>query len=184
MPRLFVAIDLPPQVKDALAALETHIPTARWVKPEAMHLTLRFIGGDVPDAQVEPIQSALAQVEADAFTLALHGVGRFPPGKKPPSVLWVGLVDQPALLTLHGEIERALAAVGFPPESRPFSPHLTLARLKATRPVREADAFLADNREFTAGPITVDAFHLYASLLAPQGPRYTREGSYRLQSSP
>jgi 2'-5' RNA ligase len=82
MPRLFIAIDLPPTVKDALAALETPIPTARWVKPEAMHLTLRFIGADVPDEQVQPIQSALAEIDSAPFKLVLRGVGRFPQGKK------------------------------------------------------------------------------------------------------
>lgn len=170
MPRLFVAIDIP--FKDQLQDLKTDIPTARWVQPQQMHLTLRFIGADVPDKQVEPIKSALMSVTFAPFELTVAGVGRFPAGqKKPPRVLWVGTQPQPALLELHKIVETALAGVGFPPEDNPFKAHITLARLKA--PSSEFDQFLVDHADFHAGTFTVHQFILFSSLLTPQGSRYS-----------
>jgi 2'-5' RNA ligase len=182
MPRLFVAIDLPDPLKDRIAALKTDIPTARWVKPQAMHLTLRFIGAEVPAEKVDPIREALAGIEAQAFDVTLGGVGRFPPSrKKAPRVLWVGIQAAPALLTLHDAVERALEPVGFKPEKRPFNPHITLARLKTHKPTPQADAFLAEQADFVAGTFHVDRFILYQSELTPQGAIYTHLGVYRLQ---
>jgi RNA 2',3'-cyclic 3'-phosphodiesterase len=181
MPRLFVAVELPPAVRADLAALRADIPGARWVKPEQMHLTLRFIGADVPDDRVEPIREALATVTGAAFSLTLRGVGRFPPGdRKPPRVLWAGMDKAPALFALQHSVESALAAVGFPPEDRPFSAHITLARVNARQPIPQADRFLRAHADFAAGPFPVDQFVLFQSALSPQGPRYQQLGIYPL----
>jgi len=181
MPRLFVAVELPPAVRADLGALRADIPGARWVKPEQMHLTLRFIGADVPDDRVKPIQDALATVTGAAFSLTVRGVGRFPPGdRKPPRVLWVGLDKAPALFALHGGVESALATAGFPPEDRPFSAHITLARVNARQPVPQADRFLRAHADFAAGPFPVEQFVLIQSALTPQGSRYQTIGVYPL----
>lgn len=181
MPRLFVAVELPPAVRTDLTALRRDIPGARWVKPDQMHITLRFIGADVPDDRVEPIRGALATVTGAAFSLTLRGVGRFPPdNRRPPRVLWAGLDKAPALFTLHRAVERALATVGFPPEDRPFSAHITLARVNARQPVPQADRFLRAHADFATGPFPVDQFVLFQSALSPQGPRYQQLGVYPL----
>lgn len=183
MPRLFIAIELPDPVKDQVLALQTQIPGAVWVRRHALHLTLRFLGDQVEQARVEPITAALAAVRARPFTLALRQTGRFPPGtNRPPRVLWVGISPQPALPALHRQIEQALAEVGFPPEERDFSPHITLARLKPPQGADAAAAFLNRSSHFQGDSFTVDQFHLISSVLSPQGPSYQYMASFPLQN--
>ncbi|MBZ0296925.1 MAG: RNA 2',3'-cyclic phosphodiesterase [Anaerolineae bacterium] len=180
--RLFVAIDLPGTVKDQLGKLQTPIPTARWVSREQMHLTLFFIGETEKNRAV---QEALAQVQAAPFEMALEGVGRFPGGsRKPPRVLWVGVKAPAALGQLHTAVTAALVDMGFNAESRPFSPHITLARLKTERPLREVDAFLQAQADFRTAPFRVDRFVLFASTLTPQGARYSQQAVVELKANP
>lgn len=181
MPRLFAAVELPPAIREELGGLRANIPSARWVKPEQMHITLRFVGADVPASQVAPIQDALATVAGAAFWLTLRGVGRFPPaGRRPARVLWVGLDHEPALLDLHRRVEAALNLVGFAPEDRPFNAHITLARLNAREPVPQVERFLRAHTDFAAGPFPVEQFVLLQSTLTPQGARYQPLGVYPL----
>lgn len=185
MPRLFVAVDLPAEVKSALSELrdawQKKIPTARWSKPENMHLTLRFIGANVPAEKVEPIKSALAGIRADRFNLSLARLGRFPPSeKKAPRVLWAGIMRNDGLDALHAAVETALNSAGFAPENRSFNPHITLARLKTHKPTPEADSFLRAGSDFKTDAFRVDEFLLYESQLTPQGPRYAHIGHYPL----
>lgn len=180
MPRLFIAIELPQEVKIQLAELQTHIPTARWVQPEHMHLTLRFLG-DVPENRVTPLKSALEAVESACFDLTLQGVGRFPPQERnAPRVLWVGIKSQPVLIDLYQKIERTLRSVGFPQDNNTFHPHITLARLKAQKPVMQATTFLEKQARFQVRPFPVTRFALVSSVLSPQGPVYTHEAVYAL----
>jgi 2'-5' RNA ligase len=179
--RLFVAIDLPDGVQSTLAALRTGIPGASWTKPAQMHLTLKFLGDGIEEARVPEISAALRAIHAPALTLAVRGVGRFPPGtRQPPRVLWAGLDAPPALAQLAGDIERALAPLGFPPEGRPFAAHLTLARLKSRDGEAEAARFLARHADLHSDPFTARAFHLYASQLSPQGATYTVRDTFPL----
>ncbi len=179
--RLFVAIELPDEVKDQLVALKTDLPNAVWVKRPALHLTLRFLGDRIDPIRVTPIQLALASVHADAFPLALDGTGRFPPGtQRPARVLWAGLTATPALLALHAAVEQALAQADFPPEDRPFSPHITLARLKGDQTAPQIERFLDRQCGFHSDPFTVSAFYLISSVLTPEGPNYRHEGTFRL----
>jgi 2'-5' RNA ligase len=180
--RLFVAAEIPDEVKAQLVALKSDIPAATWVKPVAMHLTLRFLGDQIDPIRLAPIKTALASINAAPFTVTLGGTGRFPPGtKRPARVLWVGIADQPALLALHAAVERAVAAVGFPPEDRSFSPHITLARLKPEANASQIERFLDKHHAFRAEPFTVSAYYLISSLLTPQGPSYRHEASVSLR---
>ncbi len=181
--RLFIAIELPEDVKAALAALRTDIPGAAWVKPNAMHLTLKFLGDGIDERRVPELVEALEAVRGAPFTLAVRGVGRFPPGERQPArVLWAGLDAPRALSALAGDLERAVEPLGFPPERRPFSPHLTLARLKAGGAGPALDRFLTRHAGLHLEPFPVDSIHLFASQLASQGPTYTRLARFLLTS--
>lgn len=179
--RLFVAIELPDDVKAALTGLKTDIPGAAWVRPNAMHLTLKFLGDGIDERRVPELIGALGSVRGAPFALAVRGVGRFPPGeRKPARVLWAGLDAPRALPALAGDIERAVEPLGFPPEGRPFSPHLTLARLKTADAGPALGRFLARHAGLRAEPFPVDSVHLFASQLGPQGPAYSRLARFPL----
>lgn len=179
--RLFIALELPELVKQRLAALRTPIPGATWVGPHAFHVTLRFVGDDIDEEAMLALRSGLAAVKGMPFTLSLRGAGRFPPGdRRPPRVLWIGISAPPALLTLQAGVERAVVAAGFPPEDRPFSPHLTLARLKQPASSAAVETFIRRHADFRSDPFPIDAFHLIASTLTPSGAQYRTLRSYPL----
>lgn len=175
--RLFVAIDLPDRVKQAVATLCRGAAGVRWLPPEQLHLTLRFIG-EADDAVEGAIRRGLAEVGSPPFPLTLRGVGCFPSPQR-PRVLWVGLGGSDPLERLQQQVEAAVITAGLPAEGRHFSPHITLARLREQRGT-ELIPFLTRNAPFESEPFTVDAFHLYSSILTPQGAIHRREASYPL----
>ena len=177
MARLFVAIDLPEDIKEAVADIGRDLPGAHRVPREQLHLTLRFIG-EVDGGTLKAVREALMGVKGIPFTLMLTGVGHFPPGRH-PRVLWVGLDGSAPLLALQHEVERALIGAGIPPEERKFSPHLTLARLKETPPAKVA-GLEERYRDFGAGPFPVEEFHLYASTLNRTGAVHVKVQTYPL----
>lgn len=172
MPRLFVAIDIPGQIKEALTQFTRELPAARWVPSDQIHLTLRFIGETGPQA-LAAIKGALAGIRFHSFKLALHGAGHFPPGKH-PRVLWVGVEANPRLMELYQDLELALLEVGIPREERPFSPHLTLARLKTSAPAA-VGGFESRHGELVFAPFEVREVILYSSVLTNEGAIHTRE---------
>ncbi len=183
--RLFVAIELPEQVKEQVAALKTDIPGATWVKPPALHLTLRFLGDQIDPIRMTPIKTALASVKGAPFPITLRGMGRFPAATskaKPARVLWVGIAEQTALTALQAAVEQALTAVDFPAEERAYNPHITLARLKseAEDSLAQVERFLQAHKDFHAEPFTVEQFYLVSSVLTQQGPKYRHEASFEL----
>lgn len=179
MYRLFVAVDLPQEIKEMLIRLtrEFTIPGARWVGMEQLHLTLRFIG-DADEGRFLAIRDALSRVNAPAFLLHLEGIGCFPP-RGAPRVLWIGLSPSSPLARLQAEVEEAVQLAGIPPENRPFSPHITLARLRDA-PAGAISALLARTREFHTDPFTAGEFRLYSSTLTPKGAIHTCEAAYPL----
>jgi 2'-5' RNA ligase len=170
MLRLFVAVDLPRPTQEAVAERFTDIRGARWVKPHQLHITLRFMG-KTPEQELPEIRARLGAVRAPAFTLAAHGIGSFPPSARRARVLWLGLEPIPPLLGLESEVSRVLRglAATAQEERRPFSPHLTLARLAAGRPDEHLPQFLAQNAEFRTATWRVEAFRLYRSILGSAG---------------
>ena len=177
MYRLFVAVDLPVEVKEAVTDICRNLPGARWVSAEQLHLTLRFIG-EADEALFRQVKKALAKVAADPFPLALNGVGHFPPGKN-ARVLWVGMEQIEPLLKLQRKVELALLDAGIAAEERRFSPHITIARLKETSPGRVA-AFEEAHAGFKSAAFPVDAFYLYSSTLTGSGAIHKREAAYPL----
>lgn len=187
--RAFVAIELPAHVRETLAGLAKSLESEkieglRTVRPDAIHLTLKFLG-DVPASRTAPIEAALrGAVEGQSgFALELSGVGVFPE-RGAPRVLWVGLAgDLAGLATLHARVEEALESLGFPAERRPFHPHLTVARIRDRAP--SADRLQARDALSSAdigrtGPIRVEAVSLMQSILRRQGAEYRKLASVPL----
>lgn len=180
--RLFIAADLPERVKDALAKAIGELRASlrgpyRWVSPEGIHLTLKFLG-NVPADRVPSLGEALVgAVHGHApFSLRLDGTGTFPP-QRSPSVVWAGLGgDVDALTGLQRSIEASVEPLGFPPEQRAFSPHLTLARVRERLSRTEVDG-LADRlsrlRFADEEAFAVEGVSLVRSELSPGGARYT-----------
>lgn len=171
MPRLFVALDLPETVTQELARIQPpSVSGLRNVKSAQIHLTLHFIG----EADIAIVAEALVPVSGRKFELTLNGVGKFPPVGK-AKVLWVGVQDNAELLSLYAVIGNALGAVGFPIETRPYAPHITLARCGYKVPDRVVDKFLSQNHDFVLPPIPIEGFTLYSSRNVDDAPVYYRE---------
>lgn len=174
--RAFIAIDLAPEIKAVLRelvrALRATRADVRWVEPEGMHLTLKFLG-EIDDARAGRVGEVLAGTgrRHPAFPLRLEGTGAFP-GDRAPRVFWAGVVAGPELGALHADLEGSLAAEGFEPEAREFRPHLTLGRVKGPGRLREAAAELEKRRAETFGAMTARRIGLVESRLGPGGPVY------------
>lgn len=177
--RAFIAIPLPTAVKETLAQLTSQLArqtppgAVRWVKPEAMHLTLRFLG-DTAAAQLPHITASLNEIAAQCapFTLTTAELGCFPNAKR-PRVIWVGVITEgDALTSLKRALDKRLAPLGWPPEPKPFRPHLTLGRVKDDR----AQIILPWGRLQERESWPVMAVHLIQSDLLPSGPTYTVRG--------
>ncbi len=173
--RLFIAIDLPDNIIQLISGMGRSIASSRPIKPEQLHLSLRFIG-EVDHALFSDVQEQLRQVRFSPLTLALQGVGHFPPRGK-PRVLWAGITPADELTELKKRIDTQLGRCGLAPEKRKFSPHITLARLK-NPPVERVSQFLAGNNLLKSPEFTVDCFHLYSSHLTKNGAIHTIEASY------
>lgn len=181
MYRLFVAIDLPPEIKDQCLAIGGGVPGARWLPPDQVHLTIRFIG-EVDGGLFRDIVDSLGHVDAPPFRLTLKGVGHFPP-RKNPELLWIGVEGSESLVLLRNRIEAALSRAGVPRDSRKFTPHVTIAHLKNPSIPRVA-AFLAGNGLLRYAPFEVTQFHLYSSARSSNGADHQVEASYTLDAVP
>ena len=177
--RLFIAHRPPAETRKTLLATMHGLQGARWQDDAQLHLTLRFIGEiDAPIA--EDLVEELARMRAASFPLAIEGVGHFE-RKGRPHTLWAGVSRSQPLAVLQGRIERACRKAGIAPETRRFTPHVTLARLNAAS--ASPAHFLADHTGLTSPPWTVDAFDLVESHLGSEGSRYETVRRYRLASA-
>ena len=177
MIRLFVAIELPEELRRRMASMAGGVPSARWVAAENLHLTLRFIG-EVSEDRLDDITAALASVKGAPFALTLAGVGHFE-SRRRVRTLWAGIAPNPELEALFDRVESALVRAGLAPESRKFNAHVTLARLKGV-PTAKVTDWLAMGAPFRAPPITVTGFVLLASFLGRNGPIYSTVQEYSL----
>ena len=177
MPRLFIAVDLPETIKNNLSLMAFGIPGAKWVAPEQLHLTVRFIG-EVDGGLFHDIQEILDEIHFASFSLQLKGVGYFPP-RGAPRVLWIGLDKSEPLQLLRKKIDTALLRARIEPEGRKYSPHITLARLKNS-PANKIANFLSGNGLFSQEPFQVEDFKLYSSILSPKGAYHKVERIYPL----
>jgi RNA 2',3'-cyclic 3'-phosphodiesterase len=193
--RIFIGIDISEAIRTKIARFMEGVsgfaPEARWVGPQSLHITLKFIGEQKPE-QVEAIALRLRHVQSDAIEIQISGHGFFPTAKA-PRVFWIGIHAEPELASLAGQIDAATHELGVPREERGFSPHLTLARAagKSGDPRwrtgdRPNSAFavlekrLATMPELDFGRMTADHFILYQSQLSPSGSKYTKLEQFRM----
>jgi len=151
-----------------------------WVAVPNLHLTLKFLGGVEPD-RLEAVAAALADVAParPAFELVMRGLGAFPSPTR-PRVVWAGVRDGAEVVQLASAVEEALAGLGFPPEGRPFSSHVTLGRVREPQRDPALTAGLAEGAGREFGAFRVDQVALMRSDLSPRGARYTALGSWAL----
>ena len=174
MIRLFVAIELPLDVRERLHALGGGVPDGRWQNLNKLHLTLRFVG-EVPEDLASDVVAELSGIRSPAFDLTLNDVGCFGEGKH-TRILWAGVEANPQLMALKTKIDNALAHAGCEADRRhKFVPHITIAHLRHP-PADSVIHWLQAGAGFHAGPLHIDRFTLYSS----DKRNYTREQEFML----
>ncbi len=189
--RSFIAIELPEALKLELAELQARLKTAdpggvKWVDPQGIHLTLKFLGNIAADRTGDIIRAMNEAARGiPPFQLTIGGLGVFPNPRR-AQVAWVGLSGQvDKLARFQAQLEASLARLGFVPETRPFSPHLTLARLRPQASPAERQSLgqlIISTRFASSYPIVVTAIKLMRSQLTRQGAIYSQIGSVELKS--
>jgi len=181
MRRLFLGLALPAPVAARITGLASGLPGARWIAPENMHITVRFIG-DIDEARAEDLDGALGLVDAPGFEVSLGDLGAFSRGKRTTSV-WVGVEKNPALEFLYERVESLVVREGLPPEGRKFSPHVTIARFSRSSAPRQAAVarYLEAHAGFRTEPFPIDALVLFQSHLGSGGAHYETVSRYPLR---
>jgi 2'-5' RNA ligase len=185
--RCFIAIELPGEVKSALAGLQEEFKKygvdVRWVKPDNIHLTLKFLG-DIDEKKVEEIVKRVEKIcdKYESFSLETKGVGIFP-SLHSPRVLWVGIKGNSSLIRLQADMEDEMSSIGFKRENRGFTPHLTIGRFKSSVGKRELANRIELHRDDSFGLINVKAIVLMKSDLKPSGAEYTRIAEIPLKTN-
>lgn len=177
--RLFIALDIPAEVRAALTSYMERArllaPEARWARVEGLHVTLKFIG-HVDDAAVGKIKTALALVKTSPFEVKFTGVGFFP-NPNAGRVFWAGVEGGDSLPQLASTIDAAMEKLGIPRETKAYHPHLTLART-SSRPLRGLKPLLDEPPQF--GTMTAREFFLYQSQPQKGGSKYTKLERFEL----
>jgi 2'-5' RNA ligase len=184
--RLFVALEIPAAVRDNLAAQVAELRESsakvadkrpRWVRPENLHVTLKFIG-EVAPTKLEGIRGALSAIRSDApVEIKFRGLGFFP-NEQHPRVLWAGVDALTNLPSLAGDIDAALETQGIARQRPAFTPHLTLARIEPPGLHEKLRAAIQKNGAREFGSFQTGEFYLIESKLKPSGAEYTTLASY------
>jgi 2'-5' RNA ligase len=193
--RLFVALDIDDAIRGRIArfldGVRGFAPDARWVRPESLHVTLKFIG-EQSEEKVEQTKSKLETIEASTVELNFRGYGFFP-GARAPRVFWVGIDGGPKLTSLAAAVDEKLAALDIAKEEHAYNAHLTLARggggsgspprQKGDHPNRNFQRLQEKLAALPApdfGTMTAREFFLYQSQLSPNGSKYTKLAGFAL----
>lgn len=185
--RAFLAIDPPEVVLDNIQALQNRLKRSiqgaiRWVRPEGIHLTLKFFG-DISAYDVENISEIIANKTTTVPPIALEimGIGAFPDVNR-PRVIWLGITGHLApLLSLQRDLEEELFNLGFPKEDRPFRAHLTMGRVRVPKGIIGLAPSVEAEGNLMAGNFTVGEITLFQSSLSPQGAIYSKLAAFPLQ---
>jgi RNA 2',3'-cyclic 3'-phosphodiesterase len=189
--RLFVAIEIPSDVRDRIMALINELRAAeppspkrraKWVRAENLHITLKFIG-HVETVKLDAIREVLSKVRSDTpVDASFRAIGFFP-GEKRPRVLWVGIKGSPSLALLAKQIDQLLEPLGIAPEKREFAPHLTLARFDPPGISEPLRVVAQKHTEAEFGSVHTNEFHLIESKLKHSGAEYITLHSFRFAAN-
>lgn len=186
MIRSFIAIDIPDDIKEKIAGIQSELRESqadvRWVKPGSIHLTLKFLG-NIEEAQAKEVEEQMRESAKgiSPFSINVTGIGVFP-NRRNPRVIWIGLEEATgALSALQKRIEENLTILGFEKEGRNFSPHLTIGRVKSSKGKSRLIEILEEKKEeHLHRNLSVHEFRLMKSELKPAGPVYTVLGTIAL----
>ena len=190
--RCFIAIDIDENIRKVFADLEHQMQVrargeninrsdVKWVRPEHTHITLKFLG-EVKDKQISEVCNIVGELakQSKGFELDMESVGHF--GGKSARVLWVGSgKGKEELRLLAGAIDERLSLAGWPKETREFSGHLTLCRIRNTSAGFKLAQMSKEYKDFKLGTVSVDSISVYQSELTSSGPNYTVLVKYELQ---
>lgn len=179
--RLFVALDVPEETRDALANLLHQFSEvckgARWVRAESVHITLKFIG-EAEEATLPAMKERLAEIHsAEAIQIVFRHFGFFP-HERHPRVFWLGMEADPSLARLAEQTDAKLQTLGIPREEKDFRPHLTLARFNSLEGLPKLREMIQGLAARELGRTTAREFHLYQSVLKRSGAEYTRLATF------
>ncbi|MBZ5721635.1 MAG: RNA 2',3'-cyclic phosphodiesterase [Acidobacteriia bacterium] len=194
--RIFIALDIDDSIRERIRRFVDGVSgfalDTRWVRPESLHMTLKFIG-EKPAEAVEEIKRALATIRGEAMEIAIRGFGFFPSAKA-PRVFWIGIESGPQLAALAEAVDDVTSRLGIAKEDHPFSPHLTLARGGGGSGAPRRQDGDGPNRRFQRlqeklaamatpefGTMTAREFFLYQSQLGRGGSRYTKLAAFELK---
>ena len=194
--RLFIALDIDEDIRERISrfveGVRNFAPDARWMNPDSMHATLKFLG-EQPEETCESIKKSLTQLSTAGCEIHFKGYGFFPTAKS-ARVFWVGIEAAPELVAMAGMVDNKMAELGIPKEERPFSPHLTLARSSGGSGSPHRNPKDGRNRTFQKlqerlsalpapefGTMRPREFFLYQSQLSPKGSKYTKLARFALQ---
>jgi RNA 2',3'-cyclic 3'-phosphodiesterase len=176
--RSFIAIELSPQAHDELASLQSALQKAgadvKWVEPENIHLTLKFLG-DLEPKKAEEVKELLIKTVSGfkPFELSMKGAGAFP-SLSSPRVIWAGVgLGAAESMRIAETIETKLQGTGIPGEERKFHPHMTLGRVRSPKNCEKLRGIIETIKFETGSKINVNHLTLFRSRLSPQGPLYT-----------
>jgi len=183
--RLFIAIEIPENIRTAFASLlkefRTLAPQLKWVRPENLHVTLKFLG-ETDSAKLGALQNVLPDVRStEPVSLEFRNLGFFP-NEQRPRVLWAGMDASANLKALAADIDQATHRLGFPLEERPFTPHLTLARISMPGIPPKLLQAISEKSGQRFGSLRTREFHLIESKLKPTGAEYTTLQTIRFTS--
>lgn len=185
MIRTFLAIELPrallSKIEEVQGGLRSSNADVRWVRPENLHLTLKFFG-NIDESQIEPIVQSIDQTvqETPPIRLRAKGMGAFP-NLRNPRVIWIGFEEgKEEVTSFQRELEKEFERAGFPPEDHPFHPHLTLGRMRSNKGKEELIKRMERYKEEEFGEVQVEKVVLFKSDLRPSGPIYTPLREIRL----
>ncbi|MBI3599232.1 MAG: RNA 2',3'-cyclic phosphodiesterase [Nitrospinae bacterium] len=184
--RAFISIEIPQEVREKISLIQEQLKTVEtpvsWVRPQSIHLTLKFLG-NISEAQIQDIGNCISTAAngINPFTVNIRGTGVFP-NLNYPRVIWLGLEDKTdSLFRLQKGIDGCLSKIGFEAEERGFTPHLTVGRIKSLRGKNQLIRTIHIYRDIEAGEIAVDKINLMRSQLNPAGAIYTVLEEIKLQ---
>lgn len=187
--RTFIAIALDQEIKRSLSQFISELKECspktrgvRWVRPEGMHLTLKFLG-EINEEKATRIKSVLERISEKykPFPLRVEGTGSFPPKSQAPRVLWVAIEEVEDLMSLQSNTEEEMERLGFPKERRTFHPHLTLGRVKSFSDIKETLDFFEKHRDKSFGEMEAKKITFFRSVLKPTGAEYSVLSEFALK---